>query len=329
MWIFGTPVSWLLVEVLSVVVFLACIVHATKQENPSLKILELFGFILGAAIFENIGVNNAHAYYYDVRRWMMIGDVPLQILVLEAAIWYSAFIFAQRLRVPLLAIPFVVGLFGSLQDMTIDPAAVYDRYPVSDEVAAEVNSTHPGALGNGILSGQWNWSDPGYTEAFFGIPVYNWSGWMYLMAFYTAWVVVGRALYRKTGYSWVGFSYPFIAGVLNVVCLATPVNRLLLFGTFNPSETTMLLQILMVTVNYSVAIILLAVSRKNWSPINLPTDGGIVFGLPLLLHLFDIIYVFSAQTEGAYAPVLLVSIIHGAFLISIFVWSRSKKDIYS
>jgi hypothetical protein len=54
--IFGTPVTWFFTEIMASVLFIWCVAHASKQENGTIRVLELFGFILYAAIFENIGV---------------------------------------------------------------------------------------------------------------------------------------------------------------------------------------------------------------------------------------------------------------------------------
>ncbi len=144
--VLGMPVSWLLADVFSLVLFFAALIHASRQEDGTSRILEIFGFIISAAIFENVGVNVARSYVYDLRRVMMVGSVPLEILLIEAVIWYAAFRLTEYLGLPSWARPFVTGMFASVQDMTIDPAAVFDRY----------------ALSGGAMSGQWNWTYPGY-----------------------------------------------------------------------------------------------------------------------------------------------------------------------
>ena len=85
-------------------------------------------------------------------RLIMIGVVPLSILMFEAVIFYSALRFAETMNFPKWAIPFVVGILGVLQDMTIDPAAVFDLHLV-----------------NGAMEGRWNWTSH-YDKMFFGIP---------------------------------------------------------------------------------------------------------------------------------------------------------------
>lgn len=324
--IFGTPVSWFLVEIFSLVLFFMSINHAIKQENPFIKVLELFGFVLGAAIFENVGTNVVHTYYYDIRRIMMIGGVPLEILLMEASIWYAAFNLVKKLNVPVWAIPFIVGLFGSVQDMTIDPAAVFDTYAVSQNVADTINVSHPGALGNGIISGQWNWTNPGYDGGFFGIPFYNFSGWMYLMAFYSAWVLLGRWLYKKLKFNWIAYAYPFVAGVLQAFSFSNPLSRYALFGNLDPFQSTLMSELVMLIVNFAFAIFLIIAFRKRMTAIDLKKDGLILFGFPVIIHLYDIIYAFAKGTTVAYVPVLLISAIHFVYLFLVF---RQNKKLTS
>ncbi len=321
--IFGTPISWLMVEIFSLVLFFMCINHAIKQDRPFIKILELFGFVLGAAIFENVGTNVVHTYYYDARRLMMIGGVPLEILFIEASIWYAAFNLVRKLNVPVWAIPFVVGLFGSVQDMTIDPAAVFDTFALAQPLADTINISHPGALGNGILSGQWNWTNPGYEGGFFGIPFYNFSGWMYLMAFYSAFVLIGRWLTEKTNSNIIGYSYPFIAGVLQAFSFSNPLSRYALFGNIDPFQSTSASELTMLCINFAFAIILIVAFTKRLKPIDIKKDGLILFGLPIIIHLYDIIYAFAKGTVVAYLPVLVVSAIHFAYLF--LVYRQNKK----
>jgi len=318
----GMPISWLTVEIFSLILFFTCIAHASRQENPGTRILEFFGFVIGAAIFENIGVYVVHTYVYDVRRIMMIGGVPLEILLIEAAIWYAAFNLVQYLNLPAWAKPFAVGLFGSVQDMTIDPAACFDRYAIADlDLANRINASHPGALGNGILSGQWNWTNPGYDQMFFGIPFYNFSGWMYLMFWFTALVLLGRWLYQRYQNGFFAYGFPILSGVLNAVIIATPITSLLLFASFFSmgSRTS---QIVMLCINFGFAIVLLFIFRNRLKPIELKKDK-IVFVFPIIIHLFDVIYAFALGIKIAYVPVTVVTIIHLVYLF--YVFSKSRK----
>src|ERR1035437_7187330 len=125
--IFGTPVTWFLAEILSVVLFVVCLIHASKQKDAVLRILELIAFLLYSGIFETIGVY-AKIYDYNLHRIMLIGKVPIEILRFEAVIFYAVLRLAEFLDIPNWGKPFVVGFLASLQDMTTDPSAVFDLY---------------------------------------------------------------------------------------------------------------------------------------------------------------------------------------------------------
>ncbi len=321
--IFGTPVSWLITEIAALGLFLTVLAHASRQVDATRRILELFGFMLAAAIFENVGVYLVHAYSYDLRRIMMIGGVPLEILMIEASIWYAAFNLVTRLNLPVWAKPLVVGLFGSVQDQTIDPAAVFDRHALTDVAQiASWNKLYPGSMGQGVLSGQWNWTNPGYSELWFGIPFYNYSGWVYLMVYFSVFVLLGRWLAEKSGKQVLLYAYPFLAAILNVVCIASPLNRFLIFAyPFAAIGGNRTAEVVMLCANYTAPLILLAIYRKRFLGVDLKRDGAILFGIPVFLHLFDVVYVFAMGTSIAYTPVLAVSAIHLAYL-GVLLWAN-------
>jgi hypothetical protein len=301
--IFGTPVTWFIVEIIAAVLFLVCIVHASRQEHGILRILELLGFVFYSAIFENIGVFT-HIYDYNLNRVMLIGKVPIEILLIEAVIFYASFQLVAKLRIPNWAKPFAVGFLSSFQDMSLDPSAVFDLH-----------------LLDGILSGQWNWT-PRYEGAFFGIPFFNFSGWMYLMAYYSAAVLVGRWLYAKYKKEAIGYLYPFVGGLLGVVLLVSPLTQFLLFGMpFFPIYTRGA-EIALLAVNFAIGLGLLLRYQKLDSPFDLKADYPI-FVIPLILHVVDLVLAFALKLEAAYIPVVAVSLIHMGYLA--FVYLKGRK----
>jgi uncharacterized membrane protein SirB2 len=50
------PITWLITELISIVLFVACIFHALKQADYKSKLFELMCFVVGAGIFEHVGV---------------------------------------------------------------------------------------------------------------------------------------------------------------------------------------------------------------------------------------------------------------------------------
>ena len=45
------PITWIIMEVMSVVLFLICMVHALKSNRPKQQLFELCCFVLAAGIF--------------------------------------------------------------------------------------------------------------------------------------------------------------------------------------------------------------------------------------------------------------------------------------
>lgn len=176
--IFGTPISWFINEIIGTVLFMVCLIHALKCENPVNRMLEIICYVLTAGIFENIGVWQG-IYDYSVDRVMMFGKVPFAILFIEGAIVYFAMTLMECINVPAWALPFGAGLLASVQDMTLDPSSVYDIHEVS----------------NGV-KGQWNWAQH-YEGGIAGIPFFNFSGWFTMVMFFMIFVQLGRYWFDK------------------------------------------------------------------------------------------------------------------------------------
>ena len=251
--IFGTPITWFIVEVIAAILVLVCIVHASRQEHGILRVLELLGFVFYAAIFENIGVFTG-IYDYNLNRVMLIGKVPIEILLIEAVIFYATFQLVGKLQLPNWAKPFTVRFLSSFQDMSLDPAAVFDLHKL-----------------NGALSGQWNWV-PRYEGAFFGIPFFNFSGWMYLMAYYTAAILIGRWLYANYKKEAIGYLYPFVGGLAGVLLLVSPLTQFLLFGMPFVPIYTRGAEIALLAFNFAVGLGLLLRFQKLGATFDLKQD---------------------------------------------------------
>ena len=295
--IFGTPLTWFLAEILSVVLFVVCLIHASKQKDAVLRILELVAFLLYSGIFENIGVY-AKIYDYDLHRIMLVGKVPAGILLFEAVIFYVGLRLTEFLDIPNWGKPFVVGFLASLQDMTMDPAAVFDLHSF-----------------NGVISGQWNWT-PHYAGGFFNIPYFNFTGWMSMMVYYTAFILIGECLYKKNQQPFVGYIYPFAAALLSVILMVSPLNQLVLFGAPLVPLYTKNVELVLLVINFSIACLILLKCQKPTRAFNFWRDG-IVIAIPFVLHLYDIMVAFALRIEVAYVPVVLVSAIHLLYLFHV------------
>lgn len=296
--VFGTPVTWFAAEVLWTILFLLCCAHAvaTRPARPD-RLFELIAFVVYAGIYENIGVW-AHIYDYDLHRVLMFGRVPMGVLMLEAVIFYCGLRLTEYLRLPTWAGAIVVGLLGSVQDMTIDPANVFD--------------TH--RFGGGAPSGQWNWAMH-YSGGFFGIPFFNFSGWLTMMVYFAAALALLRWAQGRGRLKWLGGrggGVPFAAGLLALVVLVSPVNQFLLWASpfFSQGRWP---ELTMLIINLGVSLTLLIRYQRTGAALDLRRDG-LIFAVPPILHLFDVVVAFTMGVSIAYMPVIVITVVHVGYL---------------
>jgi len=301
--IFGTPVTWFIAEILASVLFICCVAHASKQEHGTIRVLELFGFIFYAAIFENIGVAS-HSYDYDLHRIMLVGKVPLEVLFIEGVIFYVSLQLAEYVNIPNWGKALVVGFLASFQDMSLDPSAIFDKH-----------------LFNGIMSGQWNWTFR-YHGSFFGIPFFNFTGWMYLMVFYIIAIQIGMWLYKKYDKEIIGYLYPFVASFVAVILLISPLIQFLLYARPFFPQFTRGAELVMLCINCLIGIFILLRYMKIGRPFELKRDWIFLF-VPIVLHAYDLIIAFNLRIQNAIIPVTIISALHITLLM--FIYTKGKK----
>lgn len=298
------PITWILMEVISVILMVLCMVHALKSDRPKQKVFELCCFVLAAALFEHVGVLGGN-YWYSQERFMMFGLIPLSILMIEAVIMYSAMTLFEYTNMPKWSIIWFVGFLSTLQDMTIDPVYVNDTY-----------------VFDGIAQGHWNWSIY-YEPTFFGIPFFNFSSWFFMTGLYAGMLLLGRHIYEKKKKEWIEVSYPFICAVLLIVALV-PTAIILIKPVYSDNATFLFwYELIALIFNMVCGIVLIAKYWKKMSPVDLKKDGLVIFGVPALLHIYDILVGFGLGIEKSYIPVILFSAIHLGYLF--MVYRKSKK----
>ena len=84
----------------------------------------------------------------------------------------------EKMEIPAWCKPFIVGLFGMLQDFSLDPYTVRQVFTV-----------------DGLTSGRWTWlaAPPGMVNIY-NVPVYNFPGWMLIMLYASVFFLLGRAV---------------------------------------------------------------------------------------------------------------------------------------
>jgi hypothetical protein len=179
-----------------------------KEKRPLPLLLELFCFIfLYAAIYENLAT--VVGWYGYGQGLVMIFNVPLAVPLIEVLFVYAGIRFGLAMKVPRWMIPLLVGCFGVLADLTLDPVAL-----------AQVHG--------GI--GRWSWFIGAGDVNFFGAPVYNYVGWFLLCGYAAAFILLGRWWYERSGYRRVvGVLYPPIAMIAALGLMVSPVSAVLLW----------------------------------------------------------------------------------------------------
>ncbi|MGB8212352.1 MAG: hypothetical protein WCE68_02225 [Anaerolineales bacterium] len=302
------PVPWLLADILTILItLLVGIFIIQRSKHPVVVLLECFGFVfLYASIYENFAV--VQGWYVYGRSLLMIGDVPLSVPLIEMDVLVTGLWLLEKMQIPDWCKPFIVGLFGMLQDFSLDPLTVRQVFTV-----------------NGVTSGRWTWLLPSGMANIYHVPVYNFSGWMLIMLYASTYYLIGRDWFRRSGYKPViGYIYPLLATLLALLTMISPLSQFLLwlapfFAKGSNAEWAML------TFHLVFPAILLAVFWRGRlkSPFTLQNDWPIFAGI-VLFHLSDILFTIAGGFTAILWLVLLASFVHFALLA--WIWRAGKKN---
>jgi hypothetical protein len=291
-------VPWLMADILTILVtLLVGIFIVRKSRHPVAAILECFGFVfLYASIYENFAV--VQGWYVYGRSLLMIGDVPLSVPLLEMDVLVCGLWLLEKMDIPGWCKPFIVGLFGMLQDFSLDPLTVRQVFTV-----------------NGLTSGRWTWLLPQGAVNIYKVPVYNFPGWMLIMLYASAYYLLGRSWFKRSGYKpWVGYVYPFLATLLALLTMISPLSQFLLwlgpiFAKGSNAEWVML------AFQLVFPLVLLTVFWRGRlrAPITLKDDLPI-FAVVVFFHLSDILFTIAGGFTDILWLVLLVSLVHFVLL---------------
>jgi len=292
------PVPWLLADILTILVtLLVGIFIVRKSQHPVVAVLECFGFVfLYASLYENFAV--VQGWYVYGRSLLMVGDVPLSVPLLELDVLVTGLWLLEKMEIPAWCKPFIVGLFGMLQDFSLDPLTVRQVFTV-----------------NGLTSGRWTWLLPTRVVNIYNVPVYNFSGWMLIMLFASTYYLIGRWWFRRSGYKpVVGYVYPLLATLLALLTLISPLSQFLLWlGPFFTKGSNA--EWAMLAFHLVFPLVLLAVFWRGRlkSPLTWKSDLPI-FAVVVLFHLSDIIFTIAGGFTAILWLVLLISFVHFALL---------------
>jgi hypothetical protein len=276
-----------------------------RSKHPVVVLLECFGFVfLYASIYENFAV--VQGWYVYGRSLLMVGDVPFSVPLIEMDVLITGLWLLEKMEIPGWCKPFIVGLFGMLQDFSLDPLTVRQVFSV-----------------NGVTSGRWTWLLPQGAANIFNVPVYNFPGWMLIMLYASAFYLTGRWWFKRSGFKpVVGYIYPFLATLLALLTMVSPVSQFLLwlapfFAKGSRAEWAML------AFHLVFPVVLLAVFWRGRmkSPLTWKGDWPIL-AVGVLFHLSDILFTLAGGYQEILWLVLLASLIHWTLLGLIYYSGR-------
>lgn len=294
------PVTWLVTELLSVVLFSLCMIHALNQPDYKRKLMELCCFVLGSAIFEHVGVLIVGDYDYDPHRIMMIGLLPLSTLLIESVTVYTGMLLFEKLDLPKWTSLWIVGFWCMFVDLGIDPVYAFDAYEI-----------------DGVLRAQWNWID--YPLSFLGIPFFNFSGWLLMCGMYALLLFYSRKIADRKPNSWFATVYPFICGL--VLIFAIVIARPLTTCPFKLSEmNSIYYQIIVLVFHFVFTTFLYWKSWKSAKGCDWEHDWIIPVSV-FSLDGYNLIVGIVRGISTSYATTLVVLLVHLFYL-----WRSFRKN---
>lgn len=305
------PMDWLVQDIIAILLSLFVLAYILRREKrPMIVLLELFAFIfLYASIYENAAI--VMGLYSYGRSLVMIGFVPASVPLIEAMVLITGFWFLEKTRVPKWAWPAIIGLFGMLQDFSLDPLAIRQVHTVGE-----------------VTSARWNWLINPATDAnILNVPVFNFPGWMLIMFYATICLLIGRRWYEKSGYRpLVGYTYPFIAMFVSLLLMISPLSRFLLWlGPF--FEKGQPIEWVMLAFHLAVPTALLVFLWRGKMTGRFTLADLPIFIVPIVLHASDILFtVIGGFTEILWL-VLLASAMQTGLLA--YAWLNNRIESIS
>jgi hypothetical protein len=301
------PWPWLVQDIIAILLSLFVLAYIIRRnKRPVVLILEAFAFVfLYASIYENAATTIG--LYSFGRSLVMIGFVPASVPLIEVCVLITGFWFLEKTSLPDWAKPPIIGLFGMLQDFSLDPLAIRQVFTTT-----------------GVTSGRWNWLINPTDVNILNVPVYNFPGWMLIMFYGSACLLIGRWWYRKTGYRpVVGYVYPFVAMFAALLLMISPLSNMLLWlgPVFQKGDFS---EWIMLAFHLLVPTAILVFMWRGRMTERFTANDLPIFVVPTVLHLSDILFtVIGGYTEILWI-VLLASFVQSALLLFIYLMAKTK-----
>ncbi len=307
------PTDWLLQDIIVILLSLFVLAFIIRREKrPFVVILEMFAFVfLYASIYEDAA--GVRGLYTFGRSLVMIGFVPASIPLIEACVLITGFWFLEKTSVPKWAWAPIIGLFGMLQDFSLDPLAIRQVHTVGE-----------------VTSGRWNWLiDPMTDVNILGVPVFNFPGWMLIMFYAAVCLLIGRWWFEKSGFrSWVGYVYPFVSMIVAFILMVSPISQFLLWlgPIFQKGQS---IEWVMLAFHLLLPALLLIFLWRGKMTDDFTMDDLPIFIVPTVLHLSDILFTIMGGFTEILWIVLLASVIQTAILAYAWFNNRPSKLAYT
>lgn len=305
------PIPWLLADLLTLLVALCLLAFVIKRSKyPVVLLLEAFAFVfLYASVFENFAV--VQGWYVYGRSLLMIGDVPLSVPLIEMCVLITGLWLLEKMQIPEWCKPFIVGLFGILQDFSLDPIAVRQTFE-----------------SQGATTGRWTWLIQSWMVNIYDIPVYNFPGWMLIMLYASIFILLGRWWFKRSGYKpIVGYVYPFVSILLALIAMVSPLSQFLLwlapFGTKGSNAEWIMLAF---HLGFPTLLLILFWRGRMKQQLTLKDDFPIL-AVPVIFHLTDILFTLAGRHTNILWLVLLSSFVHVGVLTLIFSISTKTESL--
>jgi hypothetical protein len=294
-----------LIILIMAVIFIVFIVR--KEEYPIPVLLEFVCFVfLNAAVFENFAT--LMGWYGYGRSILMLFNVPVTIPILEYLVVYSSLRILGKMNIKTWCKPFIVGAFGLLADLSLDPLAV-----------RQVFNTQEGTIG------RWTWYFNPASVNIYNIPVYNFSGWVLLCGFAAGMILFGRWWFKKSGYKKaVGYIYPVLAMLISLGVLVTKYssNFLLWLGPFMAKGSISEYIMMGFYLVFAAALLLFFWRGRMLNGISFKEEYPI-FLIFFVSHASNIIFALIGNFREIIWLQLLAAFIQSALIL--FIYFRGRK----
>jgi len=239
---------------------------------PVARVFELLASLVYGVALEWMTIRVVDAYEYG-RFLVMIDTALLAIGLGWAVIIYSAMEFANYVRMPDYAKPFLVGLLALNIDAGMDAVA--------------------------IRLGFWNWVIP-LDHQWFGVPWGNFFAWFVVAASFSGMLYMFRARgWQLPGRSWKPWLYPWLALLISLIILAG--SNYLFVNFLGRSDLGGAISMLALIIPAMLMV-------YNARPKVLPQKhlDPVLLAVPLAFHILFTVFGF---TRGIYTQIPILAVV--------------------